>query len=53
MNLDVLVLGAGPAGSVLAHRLASKGFQVAVVESQRFPRYTIGETLTPWCRIPA
>ena len=47
MNLDVLVLGAGPAGSVLAHRLASKGFQVAVVESRRFPRYTIGETLTP------
>lgn len=47
MNLDVLVLGAGPAGSVLAHRLASKGFQVAVVESQRFPRYAIGETLTP------
>ena len=47
MNLDVLVLGAGPAGSVLAHRLAGKGFQVAVVESQSFPRYTIGETLTP------
>jgi flavin-dependent dehydrogenase len=47
MNLDVLVLGAGPAGSVLAHRLAGKGFQVAVVESQRFPRYAIGETLTP------
>ena len=47
MNLDVLVLGAGPAGSVLAHRLASKGFQVAVVECQKFPRYTVGETLTP------
>jgi flavin-dependent dehydrogenase len=47
MNLDVLVLGAGPAGSVLAHRLASRGFQVAVVESQKFPRYTVGETLTP------
>jgi flavin-dependent dehydrogenase len=47
MNVDVLVLGAGPAGSVLAYRLAARGFQVAVVESQSFPRYTIGETLTP------
>ncbi len=48
MNLDVLVLGAGPAGSVLAHRLASKGFQVAVVESQSFSPLYDRRDAHPW-----
>lgn len=42
---DVLVIGAGPAGSVAAALLAQRGYQVLVLERQRFPRFSIGESL--------
>lgn len=42
---DVLVVGAGPAGSVAAALLAQRGYQVLVLERQHFPRFSIGESL--------
>jgi 2-polyprenyl-6-methoxyphenol hydroxylase-like FAD-dependent oxidoreductase len=42
---DVLIIGAGPAGSMSAALLASKGYEVLVLEKQRFPRFSIGESL--------
>lgn len=48
-NIDVLVIGAGPAGSYAAALLEREGFSVAIVEKQRFPRFVIGESLLPRC----
>jgi halogenation protein CepH len=42
---DVVVVGAGPAGSSLATRLARRGLSVLVLEGKRFPRAHIGESL--------
>lgn len=43
--VDVLIIGAGPSGSMSAALLASKGYDVLVLEKQRFPRFSIGESL--------
>ena len=42
---DVLVIGAGPSGSVAAAMLARRGHKVLVLERQQFPRFSIGESL--------
>jgi flavin-dependent dehydrogenase len=42
---DVLVIGAGPAGSVVSALLARRGYDVLVLERQKFPRFSIGESL--------
>lgn len=48
--MRVLVVGGGPAGSTAATALAQAGLEVELIESAEFPRYHIGESLTPSCR---
>lgn len=45
---DVIIVGAGPAGSALAYFLASNGFDVQLVDKANFPRdKTCGDGLSP------
>lgn len=44
---EVLIIGAGPAGSVAAAMLRQRGRQVLMLEKQAFPRFSIGESLLP------
>lgn len=44
---DVLIIGAGPAGSTAAAFLVQQGFKVLVLEKQRFPRFSVGESMLP------
>lgn len=46
-NIDVLVIGAGPSGTVAASYLVNQGYKVTIVERTKFPRYVIGESLLP------
>ncbi|PTL85082.1 NAD(P)/FAD-dependent oxidoreductase [Vitiosangium sp. GDMCC 1.1324] len=49
MDTDVLVIGAGPAGSVAGSLLAKQGHRVICLEAGTFPRFQIGESLLPRC----
>lgn len=44
-SLDLLILGAGPAGTSAAITARSRGMSVVVLEAARFPRHHIGESL--------
>jgi flavin-dependent dehydrogenase len=46
-SVDVLVIGAGPAGSVAAAIVKKYGLEVKMVEKLKFPRFVIGESLLP------
>lgn len=48
-DVDVLVIGAGPAGAVAAGIIRKSGLNVQVVEKEKFPRFVIGESLLPRC----
>lgn len=48
-QVDVLVIGAGPSGSVAASIINKAGYKVKIVEKEQFPRFVIGESLLPKC----
>jgi flavin-dependent dehydrogenase len=48
-KVDVLVIGAGPSGTVAASIVNKAGYKVKIVEKQKFPRFVIGESLLPRC----
>ncbi|MBW5482643.1 NAD(P)/FAD-dependent oxidoreductase [Streptomyces bambusae] len=44
---EILIAGGGPGGATAAALLARQGFEVTVLERDRFHRYHIGESLLP------
>ncbi|MCH7680253.1 FAD-dependent monooxygenase, partial [candidate division KSB1 bacterium] len=44
---DVIIIGGGPAGSTVAALLAEKNLNVLLFEREKFPRFSIGESLMP------
>ena len=46
---DVTIIGAGPAGTVMAALLHREGLRARVLEATTFPRFVIGESLLPHC----
>lgn len=48
-SFDVLVIGAGPSGTVAASIVHQAGLSVCIVEKAQFPRFVIGESLLPRC----
>ena len=48
---DVIVVGAGPAGSSTAYYLASAGLDVLLLEKSRFPEKRSAATVSPRARL--
>lgn len=48
-QVDVLVIGAGPSGTIAASIIKQAGLSVQIVEKMQFPRFVIGESLLPRC----
>lgn len=45
---DVIIVGAGPAGTIAAYQLANKGLKVGLFEKNQFPRDKVcGDALSP------
>lgn len=48
-DYDVVIIGAGPAGTIAAAKLLKEGKKILVLEKMTFPRFVIGESLLPQC----
>jgi flavin-dependent dehydrogenase len=46
---NVVIIGAGPAGSIAGALLNNNNYRVTIVERDAFPRFSIGESLLPQC----
>lgn len=46
-HVDILIIGAGPSGTVAASYLRNQGHEVLIVERAQFPRLVVGESLLP------
>lgn len=47
-NYDVIIAGAGPAGTTAATLLAQYGYRILLLERGRHPRFHIGESMLPF-----
>ena len=47
MSSKVVIIGAGPAGTIAGSLLARNGHRVVIFEREHFPRFSIGESLLP------
>ena len=48
-EVDIFIIGAGPAGSIAGAKLVQDGFSVKIVDKLKLPRFVIGESLLPRC----
>ncbi|MBC7659163.1 MAG: tryptophan 7-halogenase [Chitinophagaceae bacterium] len=49
LEVDVLIIGAGPSGCVSASIVNKSGLKTRIIEKELFPRFVIGESLLPRC----
>ena len=48
-QVDILVIGAGPSGTMAAAIANKSGLKVKIIEKAKFPRFVIGESLLARC----
>ncbi len=49
MKTDIIIIGAGPSGTIAASMVKQAGLNVIIIEKEQFPRFVIGESLLPRC----